>query len=769
MKLLRRPSRKSTLLLIFSLLFISASIDVMATAQLAYPDLIEDIGYLDPTFGQEGVVITPVGNYIDYSHAVAIQDDGKLVVIGHFGKPSSNDFFVIRFNTDGSFDTSFGNNGKATIDFGLYDQAMHVVIQDDGKIVVASNSQSGNLNPNAFAIARLNPDGSLDSRFDGDGKRVDEIRGSHDVITELALQDDGKIIAGGYSYANYGLGLRADFAMVRYNPDGSLDSSFGTNGIVITSRGGDYDGSFSTLLQPDGKIILAGFSNYSCSVRDCLALMRYNSDGSLDTSFGVEGIVEEDFGVSFIIFSSVLLPDGKIVSSGYSSAGEGIMLTRHNPDGSLDTTFGTNGLVIKNFGDINLERTEGMALQPDGKLLISGFYGGDVFLLRYNSDGTPDTSFCNDGVIYHSIGDGDDRARYVALQEDGKIVVTGDTFTGSNYDIFVARYLNTCSLPPTADAGGPYYGDEGTPIELVGATTTDPDGDTLTYSWSINSPDCTFSDPNVLNPTLTCKDNGNYTVTLTVSDGVNDPVSSSADVQIANLPPEDCIIEAPIDPVAVGIEISTTVSFTDPGVLDTHTVAWDWGDTLTSDGIVIESNGSGSAAGNHTYTSPGVYTIGATVIDKDGDVCSPIFQYIVVYDPDGGFVTGGGWIDSPEGAYAADPSLTGKANFGFVSKYKKGATAPTGNTEFQFHAGDLNFHSSEYEWLVVTGSDYARFKGTGTINGEGEYKFMIWAGDDYQDTFRIKIWEEVDDVEIVIYDNGMDQPIEGGNIVVHAK
>ncbi len=132
-------------------------------------------------------------------------------------------------------------------------------------------------------------------------------------------------------------------------------------------------------------------------------------------------------------------------------------------------------------------------------------------------------------------------------------------------------------------------------------------------------------------------------------------------------------------------------------------------------------------------------------------------------------MTGGGWIESPEGAYKADSSLTGKANFGFVSKYKKGATTPTGNTEFQFHTGDLNFHSSDYEWLVVTGSDYARFKGTGTINGDGPYKFMLWAGDNALDTFRIKIWWEEGEIENVVYDNGMDQPISGGSIVIHSK
>ena len=129
---------------------------------------------------------------------------------------------------------------------------------------------------------------------------------------------------------------------------------------------------------------------------------------------------------------------------------------------------------------------------------------------------------------------------------------------------------------------------------------------------------------------------------------------------------------------------------------------------------------------------------------------------------------GGGWILSPEGAYISDPSLTGKANFGFVSKYKKGATIPTGNTEFQFKAGDLNFHSNEYDWLVVTGNATAKYKGLGTINSEGSYKFMLWAQDHEPDTFRIKIWEEdAEEKETIIYDNGFDQEIGGGNIKVH--
>jgi hypothetical protein len=187
------------------------------------------------------------------------------------------------------------------------------------------------------------------------------------------------------------------------------------------------------------------------------------------------------------------------------------------------------------------------------------------------------------------------------------------------------------------------------------------------------------------------------------------------------------------------------------------------------------TDSAGTASCSVADLGPGVYTVEA-VSDKSGCPYASTQALLAVYDPAGGFVTGGGWINSPEGAYTADPTLTGKANFGFVSKYKKGATVPTGKTEFNFKASDLNFHSDTYEWLVVNqNSTNAQFKGSGTINGDisptGEaYKFMLWAGDDDPDTFRIRIWEEDDlGVEIDVYDNGFDQEIGGGSIKVHAN
>lgn len=223
---------------------------------------------------------------------------------------------------------------------------------------------------------------------------------------------------------------------------------------------------------------------------------------------------------------------------------------------------------------------------------------------------------------------------------------------------------------------------------------------------------------------------------------------------------------------------TVSFEFTDPNMGDTHAVTINWGDesiaeiTLAESVRVVEET--------HLYAQAGVYTVAFTVDDGYCGTDSAEYRYVVVYDPDGGFVTGGGWINSPEGAYTADPSLTGKATFGFVSKYKKGATVPTGETQFQFKVANLNFHSDTYQWLVIAGSK-AQYKGTGTINGQGNYGFMLTAIDgDLKggdpDKFRIKIWDKDNNDEIV-YDNQLNDSedadptteIGGGSIVIHKK
>ena len=312
---------------------------------------------------------------------------------------------------------------------------------------------------------------------------------------------------------------------------------------------------------------------------------------------------------------------------------------------------------------------------------------------------------------------------------------------------------------------------------------TDPDPNdtwtaTVDYGDGSGSQPLALTEEKTFSLSYVYADNGTYIVTVVVSDDKGGVGTADVTVTVDNVAPTVDLITAPIDPVQVGTEITASASFADAGVLDTHTATWDWGDGSTSDGTVDETEGT--VTGSHTYDTPGVYTVTVTVTDDDGaSVASEPFRYVVVYDPAGGFVTGGGWINSPEGAYTADPSLTGKAKFGFVSKYKKRATVPTGQTQFQFKVADLNFHSDTYQWLVVAGAR-AKYKGTGTINGEGDYGFMLTAIDGAQprgggvDKFRMKIWDK-DDGDTIVYDNQPDADddaapntvIQGGSIVIH--
>ena len=239
------------------------------------------------------------------------------------------------------------------------------------------------------------------------------------------------------------------------------------------------------------------------------------------------------------------------------------------------------------------------------------------------------------------------------------------------------------------------------------------------------------------------------------------------------------VIEGPTAPLALGVSADITVRYRDgtpiPAELG-HSIAW--GDGQATQGMLDPVTGMISAS--HLYASAGVYEVSATVYGDEGEATSASLQYVVVYDPSAGFVTGGGWIQSPTGAYALEPTLAGKATFGFVSKYKKGATTPSGETAFEFRTADLSFHSEAYQWLVISGAR-AQFKGAGTINGTSGYGFMLTAidgdvkGGGGIDRFRIKIWDQA--TEEIVYDNMMaatddaapTTALGGGSIVIHAK
>ena len=308
-------------------------------------------GDLDPTFGTDGKVLTDFDHSTDIANAVAIQADGKLVVVGTTYRDndfSGEDFAVARYNPDGALDKTFGVGGKVQTDFpGLAAVASSVVVQPDGKIVVAGGAFPLFTFLGDFKVVRYNSNGSLDTSF-GDGGIVTTTFPEGSYAFDVALQTDGKIIAAGTVFVAFDPGESSDtdFALARYNPDGTPDATFGNGGQVSTDFLGLEDDAFSVLIQPDGKIVAVGSANDPATFYD-FAAVRYLSNGTLDTTFGVAGKVHTDFGDQNFdrARSAALQPDGRIVAAGFAISQNGgvqnFAVARYNSSGVLDTSFGT--------------------------------------------------------------------------------------------------------------------------------------------------------------------------------------------------------------------------------------------------------------------------------------------------------------------------------------------------------------------------------------------------------------------------------------------
>ena len=387
-------------------------------------------GDLDPSFGSGGTVTTDFGDR-DRAAAVAIQADGKILAAGNTccSSPGGSDFALARYNADGSLDTSFGSGGTLTTDIGAFDFALATAIQPDGKIVAVG--RTGPSGTGDFALARYNPNGSLDASFGSAGKVTTDF-GGLDVAYGVAIQPDGKIMVAG------GGGTPGDFALARYNADGSFDTSFGMAGKVTTDFDlGLLDGAMDVALQSNGRIIAVGFTTIAGSA--AFALARYNTDGSLDTSFGNGGKVTTDFGGSDTAFAMAIQPDGMIVVVGTGAGNFGdFTLARYMTDGSLDANFGSGGKVTTDF--VGPDSANAVALQANGKIVAAGSRANfrDFALARYNTDGSLDASFGSGGKLTTDFG-GQDAAFGVAIQPDGNIVLAGNG--GADFDFALARYL----------------------------------------------------------------------------------------------------------------------------------------------------------------------------------------------------------------------------------------------------------------------------------------------------------------------------------------
>jgi len=282
----------------------------------------ETNGVLDATFGASGMVVVDVANEYELLYDLALQPDGKIVAVGITSDGNNFDIVVIRLNTDGSLDNTFSFDGMVTTSVNEDDYGQGIAVAPDGKIVVAGSTQDANLNTNTLLV-RYNADGSLDNTFGTNGKLETDLSSGVDEFYNLAVTGSGKILATGGSYS----GSSTDVLVARFNPDGSLDNTFSFDGVVETDFSGDTDKGWDVLIQPDSKILVGGETRDGL---DKIAMARYNPDGTLDNTFGTNGKVTTQVGTNDQIYSLLIQTDGKIVGAGYSNnSGMDAMVCRY--------------------------------------------------------------------------------------------------------------------------------------------------------------------------------------------------------------------------------------------------------------------------------------------------------------------------------------------------------------------------------------------------------------------------------------------------------
>ena len=669
----------------------------------------------------------------DVMHPAWSPDGSKIAYAANY----DGDYEILVINADGSGVTLLTSNGRADLrpDWS----------PDGSKIVFASYRDSSE--PEIYVM-----------NADGTGQTNITNNPSYDQYP--AWSPDGTKIA----FASYRSGPIDIYTM---NPDGT--------GVTRITRDG------SNNFYPDWQAVAAG--NYSPTVNagddvsgnegSAINLSGSGSDADSDTltyswSYAAGTDVDADATCSFA--------DPTATSTTITCTDDGTYTATLTVDDSANPAVSDSVTVTvgNTVPEANLDSPASAS-------------EGDSFALTLNDASDQSTVDAAEGFTYaFDCGSGSGYGAFGSASaancpttDDGMRTVKGklqdkDGGTGE-YSGEVA--IN--NVAPTATFDAPSRVDSGTRFTV---SLTDPDdpspADTqagFTYAFNCGDGYGTFGSTSSTSCTA---GSGTQTVGGKIRDKDGGLTEYTGSVTIRNVAPVINSFTGPTDPRAVGTAVTVSAGFTDADVTDTHTATIDWGDGRSGAGVVSESNGSGSVSGSHTYATAGVYTLTLTVADDDGAADTETYQYVVVYDPEAGFVTGGGWITSPAGAYSADPTLSGKASFGFVSKYQKGATTPSGRTQFRFHAGSLDFLSTAYDWLVISGPK-AQYKGSGTINGTTGYGFMLTANDGQVsggggvDRFRIKIWEKA--TGNVVYDNQMGDAedgaatdaIEGGSIVIH--
>jgi uncharacterized delta-60 repeat protein len=699
-------------------------------------------GQLDPTFGSGGIVTTFIGTLAG-AHTVLIQPDGKILA----GGVANNQFELLRYTSSGSLDTSFGSGGEVSTTFsgGSDPWAMALYptagTANDGKIVLAGTASG------QFALARYNPNGTLDTSFGNQGI-VTTAFGSNDAAYAVLIQPDGKVIAAGGS-TQPGASIPNDFALARYNVNGTLDTSFGSGGKVLTSINGQpgFDEWINGIaLQSNGDIVAAGFVGYgNDETRQRLTVARYNSNGTLDSTFGPAhtGIAYTANGTGTTETGDwagavVLQPDGKILAAGgfYNlksginpSHFEQFAVARFNQDGSLDSTFGNGGEATATISGapaayVN-DEAYAVALQPNGKIVLAGGHDTisqdptSIGLARFNPDGSLDTSFNSTGTVMTTMSTPTVAWGVTFQPADGKIVVASgaaqwDLASGV---IGVLRYQGDTTTfavtgypsPSTAGAAGTFT-----------VTAEDFTGNVQAgYTGTIHF---TSSDPHAVLPpdyTFTAADAGVHTFSavfetagsqsLTATDTANGYLGTETGITVTPAPASTLSVAGYPSPTNAGLAGSLTVTALDP-----------YGNVATGYAGTVHFTSSDPLAAlpaDYTFTAAdnGVHTFSAT-LNTTGT------QSLTATDTATGSITGSqtGITVNPAGLPAATFSVSGfpsSTTAGVSGTITVTARDANGNVAPSYR-GTVHFTSSDVQAGLP--ADY-----TFTNTDQGTHSFTV--------------------------------------------
>lgn len=477
----------------------SAGVNELAIARLT------STGLYDTPFGSLGVLRTRFGNN-DAANAIAIRNDNRIVVAGYAGTGATFDFALVGIRPDGQPDDTFGTGtGKVLTALGPNDSVANAVVRDtQGRLVVVGRNSNGV--DNDFAVARYQQDGGLDGSFGAGGKVFTGFGTGDDVASAVGLQTDGKIVVAGSARPS----SSSDFAAARYNTDGTLDTTFATTGKATTSFSSGDDFGRALVVQSDDKIVIAGAA--ANGPNTSFGLLRYNTNGTLDTSFNTTGTVTTVLGtVSSGANALAQQSDGKLVAAGFSYDGSffSFALARYTTAGALDSTFGNSGKVTTSIRGID-DKANAVAIQSDGKIVVAGpslsATDFDFAVVRYLSNGTLDTTFGGTGTIITPIGADDDLATGLVIESSGAVVVAGSSSNGTNYDIAIARYLSGGSLDSIFHTTGKTVVDLGGFDDLAGNLIQQPDGKFVVSAGASNGSTYQFALVRVLGnspPTVT--------------------------------------------------------------------------------------------------------------------------------------------------------------------------------------------------------------------------------------------------------------------------